>query len=119
MPTILEIAGVEYPSEFQGRKIEALRGRSMLDLLDGSKDAIYGRDEYIGGEMLNGKWMRQGKLKAVSIPELDGTGEWKLYDVVADPGEAKDLSKQMPNKLDALKTAWEKYAVDVGVILGK
>jgi arylsulfatase len=119
LPTILEIADVEYPEEFEGRKIEALRGRSMLGLLNGSKEAIYGEDEFIGGEMLNGKWMRQGDFKAVSIPEPDGPGEWRLFNVVTDPGEANDLSTQMPDRLETLKAAWDQYAADVGVVLGE
>ncbi len=119
MPTILETAGVEYPAEFRGQKIEAMRGRSMVGLLDGTKEAIYGKDEFVGGEMLNGKWMRQGDMKAVSIPEPIGSGEWRLYNVVTDPGEANDLSKAMPDKLETLKVAWEQYAADVGVILGE
>jgi len=69
--------------------------------------------------MLNGKWMRQGDMKAVSIPEPIGSGEWRLYNVVTDPGEANDLSKAMPDKLETLKVAWEQYAADVGVILGE
>jgi len=119
MPTILDIAGVEYPTEFKGRKIESMRGRSMLGLFDGTKEAIYGEDEFVGGEMLNGKWMRQDDYKAVLIPEPDGPGDWRFFNVVTDPGEAKDLSKEMPEKLQILKTAWEQYASDVGVILGE
>ncbi len=119
MPTILEVAGVEYPTEFRGRKIEAARGRSMLGLLDGTKEAIYGEGEFIGGEMLNGKWMRQGDFKAVMVPKPHGTGDWRLFNVVDDPGEAKDLSKEMPDKLETLKAAWDQYATDVGVVLSE
>jgi arylsulfatase len=119
MPTILDIAGVEYPAEFRGRKIEAMRGRSMVGLLDGSKKSIYGEKEFVGGEMGNGKWMRQGDFKAVMVPKPYGTGDWKLFNVVTDPGEANDLSKAMPDRLGTLKVAWEQYAADVGVVLGK
>jgi arylsulfatase len=91
----------------------------MLGLLDGTKEAIYGEDEFVGGEMLNGKWMRQGNYKAVSIPEPEGTGEWRLFDVVSDPGEANDLATEMPEKLEILKAAWNEYAADVGVIPGE
>ncbi|MHC4081270.1 MAG: arylsulfatase [Planctomycetota bacterium] len=119
MPTILEIAGVEYPADYRGRKIEALRGRSMLGLLDGTKEVIYGEEEFVGGEMGNGKWMRQGDFKAVMVPKPYGTGVWKLFNVVEDPGEAEDLSNAMPEKLESLKAAWDQYAADVGVILGE
>lgn len=119
MPTILEIAGVEQPAEFQGRQIEAMRGRSILGLLNGTEESVYAADEFVGGEMLNGKWMRQGDLKAVLVPEPDGSGEWRLFNVVEDPGEANDLSGEMPDKLEALKAAWEQYAAEVGVISGE
>ena len=119
MPTILEIAGAEYPAEFRGRKIEPARGRSMLSVLDGAKKAIYGEDEFIGGEMLNGKWMRQGDFKAVLIPEPDGPGAWRLFNVVEDPGEAKDLSGEMPDLLEELQAEWERYAEEVGVVLAE
>jgi arylsulfatase len=119
MPTILEIAGVEYPAEFRGQKIAAMRGRSMVGLLDGTREAIYGEKEFVGGEMGNGKWMRQGDMKAVMVPRPYGTGDWRLFNVVADPGEANDLSKAMPDKLETLKAAWEQYAADVGVVLGE
>jgi arylsulfatase A-like enzyme len=49
----------------------------------------------------------------------EGSGEWRLYNVVTDPGEAKDLSTALPEKLETLKVAWEQYAADVGVVLGE
>jgi arylsulfatase len=117
MPTVLELAGLDHPAEFRGRKIEPLRGRSMLGLLDGTKKAIYGSTEFVGGEMGGGKWMRQGDFKAVMIPAPYGKGVWQLFNVAEDPGEAKDLSKRMPDRLETLRAAWDRYAKDVGVVL--
>jgi arylsulfatase len=51
------------------------------------------------------------------IPPPYGSGEWQLFDVVKDPGEAQDLSNRMPDRLDDLRSAWDRYAKDVGVIL--
>lgn len=117
MPTILELTGVSYPAEFQGRKIEPMRGRSMVGLLNKSQKAIYSPTDFIGGEMVGGKWMRQGDFKAVMLPAPYGNGEWQLFNIVKDPGEAKDLSKTMPGKMKTLKTAWDEYAKEVGVVL--
>ena len=117
MPTILEIAGVKYPAKYKGRKVEPMRGRSMVPLLDGTKKAIYKDTEFIGGEMNGDKWMRQGDLKAVMVSKPYGTGQWQLFNVVKDPGEANDLSKSMPDKLDELKAAWDDYAKEVGVVM--
>jgi arylsulfatase len=66
--------------------------------------------------MMDGKWMRQGDLKAVLIPVPDGPGEWRLFNVAEDPGEANDLSAEMPEKLEELKAAWDRYADEVGVV---
>jgi arylsulfatase len=116
VPTVLDIAGLDYPSQYQGRVVEAPRGRSLLPLLDGSVDELYGEDEYVGGEMGGGKWMRRGSYKAVSVAPPYGDGEWRLYNVDEDPGEANDLAGQMPDMLEELIASWERYAEDVGVI---
>ena len=116
MPTILEVTEVEYPADLAGRRIEPMRGRSMVELLSGAKEAIYSDADFVGGEMGDGKWMRQGAFKAVSVPPPYGTGAWQLFNVVDDPGEANDLSKAMSDKLDSLKSAWDRYAKDVGVV---
>ena len=39
--------------------------------------------------------------------------------MVDDPGEAKDLSKDKPDKPESLKAAWDRYATDVGVVLSE
>ena len=79
MPTILELADVEFVTEFQGRKIEPMRGRSMTGLLDGTKEIIYDGTEFVGGEMAGDKWMRQGDFKAVMVSTPFGTGEWQRF----------------------------------------
>ncbi len=117
MPTILELAGHEYPAEFRGRPVEPMRGRSMLGLLDGTKEVIYDSAEFVGGEIGGGKWMRQGDYKAVMVPAPYGSGGWQLFNVAEDPGEAKDLSEGMPARLEDLMAAWDAYAAEVGVVL--
>ena len=117
MPTMLHMAGLEHPNEFRGHKVERPRGRSIVAVLSGSRKEAYSADEFIGGEMGNGKWMRQGNYKAVSVAKPYGSGKWHLYDVAADPGETRDLSKEKPALLKELRGAWDQYAKDVGVVL--
>lgn len=119
LPTILDLTGVEYPTEIHGRSVEAPRGRSIRGLLDGTKLSIYGSEEFVGGEMGNGRWMRQGDYKAVLVSPPYGAGVWSLFNVVDDPGEAKDLAQAMPEKLEILTKAWDDYAADVGVVLAE
>jgi len=117
MPTVLDYAGITHPEEYRGREIEPIRGRSLTGVLSGSTETVYADDEFVGGEMQNGKWMRQGNFKAVSVAPPYGSGEWKLYDIVNDPGETRDLSGEHPEKLGELRVAWDRYASEVGVIL--
>lgn len=114
MPTILDYAGIEHGTTFEGREVEPMRGRSMAGLLSGSSDTVYADDEFVGGEMLNGKWMRQGRYKAVTVSPPYGSGVWSLYDVMNDPGETQDLAAKQPAKLKQLQNAWDRYAEEVG-----
>jgi arylsulfatase len=119
MPTILDYAGVPHPDQYQGRPVEPMRGRSLQDLLDGSSNQAYGDEEFISGEMQNGKWIRQGSYKAVSVAPPYGEAVWHLYDLANDPGETNDLADTEPEKLAELQTAWQEYADDVGVVAGE
>ncbi len=97
-----------------------MRGQSLKGVLTGSTKAVYSADEFVGGEMQNGKWVRQGDLKAVSVAPPYGSGTWHLYNVVDDPGETRDLSQQQPEQLEQLQAAWTRYADEVGVVeMGK
>ena len=68
------LAGVDYPAEFRGRKIESMRGHSMVGLLDGTSEDTYSATDFVGGEMGGGKWMRQGDHKAVMPPMGQASG---------------------------------------------
>jgi len=116
MPTLLDRAGVEQWRTFRGRDVEPIRGKSLTGVLTGSADSVYSDDDFVGGEMGNGKWMRQGRYKAVSVALPYGDGNWYLYDVVSDPGETQDLAEELPDVLSRLQDAWDDYAQDVGVV---
>ena len=119
MPTILDLAGIPHPEKYQGRQVERMRGKSLKGVLAGSTQTVYGADEFVGGEMQNGKWMRQGDFKAVSVAPPYGTGAWHLYNLADDPGETHDLAREEPELLKKLQSAWDHYAKDVGVVLTK
>jgi arylsulfatase len=119
MPTVLELAGIPYPEKFRGRQVEGMRGKSLKGVLTGSAKALYGADEFVGGEMQDGKWMRQGDFKAVSVAPPYGTGIWHLYNLADDPGETRDLAKEQPETVSKLQAEWDRYADDVGVVSSK
>jgi arylsulfatase A-like enzyme len=93
-----------------------MMGRSILAVLTGEDNATYGDDEFGGGEMVGGRWMRKGPYKAVSVAPPYGDGAWELYDVETDPGETENLATDMPDQLAELIDAYERYAEKVDVI---
>lgn len=119
MPTLLEYAGLKHPKTFNGREIEPILGKSLVPIASGKASAVYDKDEAVGAEMNDNKWLRKGDYKAVLVSSGGfklGPGEWRLYNVVKDPGETNDLSTTMPELFSELKSAWEQYASDVGVV---
>ncbi len=90
---------------------------SLAGVLSGTRTSVYGADDFVGGEMQNGKWMRQGNFKAVSVSPPYGAGTWHLYNLEDDPGETRDLGKEQPLTLDRLIAAWDRYAEEVGFVL--
>lgn len=117
MPTILDAAGIQHPYADSNKKLEPMRGKSLAPVLDGSQRTTYGEQEVIAGEMLNGKWVRQGTLKAVSVAPPYGDGQWQLFDLSKDPGETTNLSEDKPEVLKNLQKSWQQYARDVGVVM--
>lgn len=115
-PTLLHIAGTEYPSTYHGRSVVPIRGKSMLPLLNKRSAVVRGPDEAIAWEFNNWRAIRIGDFKATWISRPFGTSEWQLFDLAADPGEKMDLSEQKPGVTKQLESAWEEYAKDVGVV---
>lgn len=121
-PTILEFAGAETPQprfgelRFGGRKIEPMVGRSLVPLIAGQVDRIYGPDEPIGYELGGNSALFQGDYKIVLNRGPVGDGKWYLYNIVNDPGETRDLSKSEPKRFQDMLNAYVRYTEDNGVL---
>ncbi len=117
-PTLLEYANVTHPgSEYKGREISPLMGKSIKSLLDGKVDMIHASDEPIAQEMFNNTAVFMGDWKAVkNIPPISD-GKWHLFNIISDPGENTDLASQHPEILAKLISNYDKFAEDVGVIV--
>jgi len=116
--TVLDVAGVEHPgSSYKGNKVETLRGRSMLDVLNGKSDSIYENDTAISWEIAGRRAVRKGDLKLVWLASPAGIDDWQLYDLSRDPAELNDLSIERPAQRKEMIGIWSQYAKDVGVVL--
>jgi len=117
MPTILELVNVEHSGTYNSKEVLPMTGKSMAKVFSGEIESVYNADEYVAGEMGNGKWVRKGNYKAARVVIPYGDNEWRLYNVSDDPGETTDIAEQYPELLAEMIEAWEHYADEVGVIL--
>ena len=116
-PTMLEYAGVTHPgSEYKGRQVSPMMGKSIKPLLEGTVKKIHADDEIISAEMFGNRAVFMGDWKARSNIVPAGDGQWKLFNIVQDIRETTDLSKEHPEILQKMVTAYDKYAKDLGLI---
>jgi arylsulfatase/uncharacterized sulfatase len=117
VPTLLELAGVPaHDGRYRGRPVEPLVGHSLVPLLTGRVDRVHAADEAIGYELAGSAALFKGDFKLVRNGAPLGDGQWHLFDLQADPGEAHDLRDSQPDRYKALQADYAEYARRNGVL---
>jgi arylsulfatase/uncharacterized sulfatase len=117
MPTLLDLAQVPRPGRtYRGQSIEELTGRSLLPVLADPSARVRGSGEPLGYELAGNKALFKGDLKLVLNNPPVGDGQWRLYDLRADPGETKDLREVLPAQFAALQADYAAWARAHGVL---
>jgi arylsulfatase A-like enzyme len=115
-PTILSMAGVEAPEgRFGGRSIEAIDGKDLSPILDGSVEEVYQAEDYVGYEVGGNTALFNDRFKIVLNRAPLGDNEWYLFDIVNDPGETKDLKAENPKQFQHMLNLYQRYAEENGV----
>jgi arylsulfatase len=115
VPTILEICGLEMPKVYRGVEQYPLSGVSMKYTFDAKPDDPTQKHvQYYTMLGTRAIWQDGWKAVAVHAP-LTGKGKfdqdkWELYHVDVDRSESKDLAKENPEKLEALKKLYMEEA---------
>jgi arylsulfatase A-like enzyme len=114
-PTLLELAGVEHPGDrYEGRTVLPMDGVSVVDYLAGTAPAPHD-GEALGWELYGNRALIVDEWKAILTWPPEGSGEWQLFNLAADPGEANDLAENSPRRLESMVSLWRGYAEQNGV----
>ncbi len=100
-PTLLDLAGVSAG--------DGLEGRSLVPMLAGTGSA-HRADEAIGYELSGNAVLFKGDFKLVKNLPPYGDGRWHVFDIMADPGETRDLGPAQPALLAAMKGDYARWA---------
>ena len=117
MPTLLGVAGTQYPDNSDRPELPTITGKSWLPLLAGEVDAIRTDQDYLAWEIFGNRALRQGDWKIRWQWKPFGTGGWELYDLAADASERSNLAAQKPEKVIAMLELWGQYVQANNVII--
>ncbi len=94
LPTVLELLGVAAPKTQGESLVPAILGRADAPVLTGYSEAFYARYHYGWSEL---RALRQGRWHFIEAPRPE------LYDLVADPGEQRNLASEERRTVVALR----------------
>ncbi len=116
-PTLLELARVPHPGrQYRGQPIEPLAGASLLPVLRGQAERVRPPEQPVGYELSGNAALFKGDYKLVrNLPPM-GDNNWRLFDIVRDPGETRDLSAELPDLFTAMQADYQAYANSHGVL---
>jgi arylsulfatase len=117
MPTLLELAGAEYPARRGEQELPPLMGKSWTPVLSGKAESVRSDEDYLAWEIFGNYAVRQGDWKIRWQYKPFGREQWELFNLADDPAERNDLAAQHADKVTALAALWDEYARENNVIL--
>jgi len=115
--TILDIAGIDHPSNYNGREVAPMQGKSWKTTLAAEADSPRNSEDWLGWELWGNRAIRQGDWKLLWMHKPMGIADWELFNLRDDPGETQDLASQHPEKMKELLALWDEYVKTNNVII--
>jgi len=112
-PSMLEVAGVDRPAEWNGAPALTTIGNSMIPTLTDASAG--GHEGDVMMECEGNRGYRRGQWEAVARHRIRtpfGEDRWELFDVDADPTQVNDLAAEHPGLVEELRELWDASAWD-------
>lgn len=106
MPTFLELAGSDYPQEYNGHEILPVEGQTMVPLLKGQPREGH---RQLAWYWAGNRALRQGDWKLV-WDKLNPNKQWELYDLSVDRCELNNLAAEQPERVEKMTQDWFAWA---------
>ena len=103
LPTCADLAGADYPNEYQGKAIQPAEGESFRPALEGAE---WQREQPLYWEHEGNRAVRIGDWKLVS----KHPGDWELYHMIDDRTELNDLSAGEAERVQAMSSMYDAWA---------
>jgi arylsulfatase len=121
MATCVDVAGAQYPTEYNGNQIRPMEGKSLAPLFRNEpfeREALYWEHE--GNRAVRmGRWKLVSKaMPFAAYDSLDvlPLSEWALYDMEADRTETNDVAGEHPEIVEKMAGMWENWGRRTGVV---
>ena len=112
VPTVLEATGGQRLSEWQGDKLPAPPGKSLLP--------AFAKDNSVAHDFL--WWLHEGN-RALRVGDYkivaDNNAPWELYDLSTDRNESINLAAQQPERVKEMAAIWQKQTDETTALMDK
>lgn len=106
LPTLLDVAGAEYPAEAGGKPTPTLDGHSLLPVFRGEQRPA--PEILISGFTERFRMVRLGNWKMVRV----NGDPWELYDLTRDPTELNNLAAPERGRLESMLKQYHRWIDD-------
>ncbi len=108
MATCLDVAGVDYPNEFQGRHPLPMEGKSLVPIFRGHQRAGH---ELLAWNCGRGRAIQMENWKLV---RARNDQPWELYNLEHDIGETHNQAAKFPDRVRLMSAKYETWRKHVG-----
>jgi len=113
LPTCLDLAGIAYPKEYNGRSILPVEGISLMPSIlhqPAKREHLFW--EHSGNRAIRiGDWKLVARVQKEKVFSPADENKWELYNLENDPTEMKNLAGQFPGKVKEMVARWEAEAI--------